>query len=594
MLTRLSLFAWLVSLEAIDAAPERQAALNFGRDLVGLAIGDALVASDGHDELSRVLAELEADGWIAWDWSHQLGVLTPEQPSPSVFDYQAIQRVRNVRITPEGYAAFAAREALGGDRAVEGAPAADPERTQGHPYDLFVCHASEDKEAVARPLARALESRGFSVWFDEEQLQVGARLRMSVEAGLASSRYGVVVLSRGFFEKRWPQDELNGLFAREMADGEDVILPLWHEIDAAFLASKAPMIADRFALKTSGGIENVAERLARRLRRERGLHQLRARALQAPAPPISRTPNVTPITPTLTRDTTALEARERVVAMLRAGDDVGLRELLRFERRTFEDSVLSTLQRAGDDLGSSADPEVLKPVEIALWAHVDRRLGSLLPLIEHRPGELDAELTALRMLAGRTAPTRSPFSAWLDGPRWPVWLTTLILGSVAIAFDRFEVVLAMWAQRAAHDDWRPLPVMRLGGAADLGAALLRARPANASRAIELWYPAFAVSDSELLITHYPEVIRGGDTTDSALGFLSRAGDFLWLCGALAGRDKIEVIRFWSSSQVHPTLRARLEHDLRLVESLATKLQVVADDLLATLDDWILTVPGWDI
>jgi len=596
MLTRLSLFAWLVSLEALDTAPKRQSALHRGRALADLAVYDTLVASDGtgHNEVSRLLAELESDHWIAWDWTHHLGDPKPEQPPAPTFDYQALQRVKNVRITPEGYAAFAARQTLSGDTQAVGAISAGTPGTRAHRYDLFVCHASEDKEAVARPLARALQSRGFSVWFDEEQMEVGASLRTTIEAGLASSRYGIVVLSRAFFKKQWTQNELNGFFAREIADGDDVILPLWHEIDASFLVTKAPMIADRFALDTSAGIEDVAERLMRRLRRKQGQEQLRARVLPPPSAPVSLTSEATLSTATLTQDMTALEAREHVVTMLRANDDVGLRELLRFERRAFEDSVIATLQQAGDELGSSAEPEDLKPVESALWAQIDRRLGSLLPLMEHRPSALDEELAALRMFAGTATPTRSPYTAWLDGPRWPVWLVTLILGSAAVAFDRFDVVMAMWSQPAPYDNGRPLPVARLGGAADLGTALLRARPAQASRAVEIWYPAFAVGDSELLTSHYREIMRGGDTPDTVLGFLSRAGDFLWLCGALAGRDKIEVIRFWSASQVHPTLRARLKQDPRLIERLATELGVAPDDLLGTLDEWMLTVHSRDI
>lgn len=49
-------------------------------------------------------------------------------------------------------------------------------------------------------------------------------------------------------------------------------------------------------------------------------------------------------------------------------------------------------------------------------------------------------------------------------------------------------------------------------------------------------------------------MRGGDTPDAVLGFLSRAGDFLWLSGALPGRDGVEMIRFWSASQDNPPSR----------------------------------------
>jgi len=39
---------------------------------------------------------------------------------------------------------------------------------EGH--DVFISHAGEDKEAVARPLANALRSLGYRVWCDEFEL----------------------------------------------------------------------------------------------------------------------------------------------------------------------------------------------------------------------------------------------------------------------------------------------------------------------------------------------------------------------------------------------------------------------------------------
>ena len=71
-------------------------------------------------------------------------------------------------------------------------------------WDVFISHASEDKETVARPLAEALARRGVKVWFDAEQLTLGDSLRRSIDQGLAQSRYGIVILSRRFFAKEWP------------------------------------------------------------------------------------------------------------------------------------------------------------------------------------------------------------------------------------------------------------------------------------------------------------------------------------------------------------------------------------------------------
>lgn len=117
-------------------------------------------------------------------------------------------------------------------------------------YDFFICHASEDKEPIVNDLARALEERGNSVWYDDDVLHVGKSLRNSIDEGLASSRFGVVILSNHFFGKPWPERELNGLFSLEEG-GESRVLPIWHEISKDEVARHSPILADRVALNTS-------------------------------------------------------------------------------------------------------------------------------------------------------------------------------------------------------------------------------------------------------------------------------------------------------------------------------------------------------
>ncbi|HSV72423.1 MAG TPA: toll/interleukin-1 receptor domain-containing protein, partial [Chthonomonadales bacterium] len=134
-------------------------------------------------------------------------------------------------------------------------------REEGRMWDVFICHASEDKDEVARPLARLLESRGYRVWLDEQSLRLGDSLRQKIDEGLARSRYGVVILSPAFLEKEWPQRELDGLFARELNSGK-VILPVWHELNAEEVAARVPTIAGRIAVRTSEGLETVARRIA--------------------------------------------------------------------------------------------------------------------------------------------------------------------------------------------------------------------------------------------------------------------------------------------------------------------------------------------
>jgi hypothetical protein len=73
--------------------------------------------------------------------------------------------------------------------------------------DAFISHAGEDKLTVAEPLARALSARGWKVWLDKLELTVGDSLNQRISTALARSRFGIVILSKAFFSKHWPQRE---------------------------------------------------------------------------------------------------------------------------------------------------------------------------------------------------------------------------------------------------------------------------------------------------------------------------------------------------------------------------------------------------
>ena len=127
-------------------------------------------------------------------------------------------------------------------------------------YDVFICHASEDKEPFVRSLAKTLVSKELRVWYDDLTLSLGDSLRRSIDYGLAKSRYGVVVLSKDFFAKEWPQKELDALVARE--NGRDkVILPIWHGVTKEKVQSFSPILADRLAASTDKGMDYVVNEI---------------------------------------------------------------------------------------------------------------------------------------------------------------------------------------------------------------------------------------------------------------------------------------------------------------------------------------------
>lgn len=129
-------------------------------------------------------------------------------------------------------------------------------------HDVFICHASEDKEDFVRPFAEALRSAGLKVWYDEFSLGLGDSIRRSIDRGLAASRYGVVVLSHKFFSKDWPQRELDAIFAT-MKTSERRILPIRHGISTQEVRGYSPMIADILAADSSEGIDEVVRKIIR-------------------------------------------------------------------------------------------------------------------------------------------------------------------------------------------------------------------------------------------------------------------------------------------------------------------------------------------
>ncbi|KAB8335801.1 toll/interleukin-1 receptor domain-containing protein [Scytonema tolypothrichoides VB-61278] len=127
-------------------------------------------------------------------------------------------------------------------------------------YDVFISHASEDKDSIVRDLAEELRKRGYRVWYDEFCLKLGDSLRCLIDKGLINSKYGIIVLSSYFFKKQWTNKELNGLTAREI-EGRKVILPIWHQVSQQEISRYSSIIADKFAVDTSEGLDYVVSKI---------------------------------------------------------------------------------------------------------------------------------------------------------------------------------------------------------------------------------------------------------------------------------------------------------------------------------------------
>ena len=120
----------------------------------------------------------------------------------------------------------------------------------GEIHDVFISHASEDKDEIVRPLANELIDLGLDVWYDELTLRIGDSLRQKIDKGLASSRVGLVVLSPSFIDKGWTNYELDGIVTRAVS-GEQILLPIWHNLTKQQVVDYSPSLADKVARSTA-------------------------------------------------------------------------------------------------------------------------------------------------------------------------------------------------------------------------------------------------------------------------------------------------------------------------------------------------------
>jgi len=131
--------------------------------------------------------------------------------------------------------------------------------------DVFLCHASEDKAGVVRPLFQGLKNAGISSWFDEAEIPWGHSITQTINKGLGISRYVIVVLSRAFLSKNWTQRELNAVLNQEASTGDVRVLPLvvgdaHEEVFAAY-----PLLNDKRFLEWNGDSSSIINELKRLL-----------------------------------------------------------------------------------------------------------------------------------------------------------------------------------------------------------------------------------------------------------------------------------------------------------------------------------------
>jgi RNA-directed DNA polymerase len=124
-------------------------------------------------------------------------------------------------------------------------------------FDIFISHASEDKETIARPIYEACQSLGLKAFLDQEHIGWGESFTRKINTALGAARTVLAIVSSASVGKEWPVAEINTALAMEV-DGAKLVVPLM--VGKPDL-SRLPLIAAKNHMAWSGDAMRVAQRL---------------------------------------------------------------------------------------------------------------------------------------------------------------------------------------------------------------------------------------------------------------------------------------------------------------------------------------------
>ena len=269
---------------------------------------------------------------------------------------------------------------------------------------------------------------------------------------------------------------------------------------------------------------------------------------------------------------TPLMVNDQVIALLRRGDTVGLRELLRGERREFEEQLDEVF------VGRQSEP----PTEdIALDRHsrlmpvVDRRLASLLPLLLHDEQLFGDELGALAEFAGGQE-VRSGYAFWSEGINYAAWWLGYTLGAFAVRERRLSTLAPLFAAEVRNPYGRDAQALIGSVPGEAGGKISEAvmNRRDRRRWLAPWFEALKgdLRETGLLVERYPEWIgREGEPERSLIQF-----DFL-LSIALSFADRRAVGHWSMNSRIAEDLARRLHAEPRLRAAVAQAMDLSLEE-----------------
>jgi hypothetical protein len=124
-------------------------------------------------------------------------------------------------------------------------------------FEIFISHASDDKELIARPIYEACTRLGLKVFLDEPHIAWGENFTRKINTALGAARTVLAIVSPHSVSKEWPVMEINAALAMEAEKQKRVVPVIVGQPDL----SRLPLLAGKNHIRWSGNAEEIARRL---------------------------------------------------------------------------------------------------------------------------------------------------------------------------------------------------------------------------------------------------------------------------------------------------------------------------------------------
>lgn len=133
-------------------------------------------------------------------------------------------------------------------------------------YDVFISHASKDKNVYVDSLNAAVRKLGLNIFYDTDVLSWGDNWKQVILDGTKSSEFAIIVISNNFFDREWTEGELGEFLSRQNENHQKIVLPLLYGISLDELKEHYPELGDIQCVSADEhNIEEIVILLAREL-----------------------------------------------------------------------------------------------------------------------------------------------------------------------------------------------------------------------------------------------------------------------------------------------------------------------------------------